>query len=157
MSGEGLDREWVRKALEEKLSGRGERWLHGGFLALAACAVLGALVLGWRTYVELSRRKPFLMHVGSAEGQGYVQFEQPDRGWISPKFPMDGHPEGAWSVELRSGEAEIPGGEIEFSDTSLLPGHFRIRLGTRRFDVMEARLEVDGRPHRWEPAGRANE
>jgi hypothetical protein len=43
----------------------------------------------------------------------------------------------------------IPGGRIEFADTTLMPGRFTIRLGQTVFDVMPSRINVDGQDFEW--------
>jgi hypothetical protein len=64
-------------------------------------------------------------------------------------FDVAGPVARAYRVELVSDDVVIPEGTIEFSDVTILPGRFRIRLGGSEFDVMEARILVDGKEHAW--------
>jgi hypothetical protein len=78
-----------------------------------------------------------------------VQFTQAGRGLTSKSFRIDGHIEKRDVVVLDSPAAAIPGGHIEFADTTLLPGRFTIRLGQIVFDVMVGGIRVDGRFSEW--------
>lgn len=84
-----------------------------------------------------------------ADGQVVAQFTRPDFKLASPEFPVDLPIDKPQAAVLRSHELSIPGCIIEFCDTTTLPGRFRVRIGKSLFDVMEARIEVDGRVFDW--------
>ena len=96
-------------------------------------------------------REPFRLSLEPADGRTVVRFSQPDRGLVSPDFPVDLEIEAPTVVDLRSGAATIPGSTIEFSDTTMWPGRFRIRVGRTLFDVMERGMIVDGVERDWRP------
>jgi hypothetical protein len=123
-------------------------------MILAAVAVL--LVPAWRfgipaarSFVFALRGKPFRMTLTPASGRCLMQFSQPDRGLVSPMFIVDLPVGSPRAIELRSDAIPIPGCKVEFYDTTLLPGRFQLRVGKTLYDVMGARIEVDGKIYRW--------
>jgi hypothetical protein len=89
------------------------------------------------------------MIVEPNDGHATVQFMQPGTGLISKSFSIDGQFEGREVVVLDSPTVTIPGGRIDFADTTLMPGRFTIRLGETIFDVMPRGIDVDGQHFEW--------
>lgn len=115
----------------------------GSCMALLAGAAL--------TVRDATNRQPFRMTLRPADGHAIVQFAQPDRGISSPEFAADLPIDEAHAVDLRSGEVAVPGCRVEFYDTTMLPGRFRLWIGRTYFDVMERGIIVDGKEHDWQP------
>jgi hypothetical protein len=119
-------------------------------VCLAMLAAMVLIVLFAIVGFELLQREPYRLTLKRrADGQVVAQFARPDLKMVSPEFPIDlpiGEPHAAI---LRSRELSIPGCIIEFCDTTILPGRFRVRIGKSLFDVMEARIEADGRVFDW--------
>jgi hypothetical protein len=94
---------------------------------------------------------PFLMVIETDDGVATVQFVQPGKSLVSKslRIDLDRPLEGRHVVALNSPTVTIPGGQIEFADTSLMPGRFKIRLGRTLFDVMPAGIHVDGQHFEW--------
>ncbi len=111
-------------------------------------------VIVWSLMIRALGGEPFRMTVEPDDGQAIVQFVQPDAGLISESFQVKIRCEKHEEIVLSSASAKIPGGEIEFADTTLLPGRFMIRIGGSRFDVMQRRIDVDGKPSDWRPGNR---
>jgi hypothetical protein len=92
---------------------------------------------------------PFQMVVEPGNDHATVQFFQTAAGRASKPFRIDGHFQKREVVILDSPEVTIPGGRIEFADTTLLPGRFTIRLGQAVFDVTQSGITVDGEQFEW--------
>jgi hypothetical protein len=92
---------------------------------------------------------PFQMVIEPGDDQATVQFSNPGSGRRSQQFPVEVNCEQRQVVILDSPSVTIPGGRIEFADTTLLPGRFQIRFGEKVFDVMVGTIEVDGQPFEW--------
>jgi hypothetical protein len=92
---------------------------------------------------------PFQMVVEPNGDYATVQFRQVGAGLASNRFRVDGHFEKREVVILDSPAVTIPGGRIEFADTTLMPGRFTIRIGRTVFDVMPRSIEVDGKQFEW--------
>jgi hypothetical protein len=97
--------------------------------------------------------EPYRMILRPTGGRAVVQFLQPDRDVKSPEFPVNLAVDRSFEIVL-NGDVAIPGGEIEFSDTTFLPGRFKIRIGDTLFDVMEYRIVVNGTDIRWDGVGK---
>ena len=78
-----------------------------------------------------------------------VQFVQPGRDRVSRRFRIEGRFEEREVVVLNSANVTVPGGHIQFTDTTLMPGRFTILIGETVFDVMPGGIDVDGRPFEW--------
>jgi hypothetical protein len=116
--------------------------------AWVALVLLGAALFAHSAWSSL-HRDPFRMTLKPSDGGTVIQFLQPDRGLSSPEFHVDGKVDAPQSVDLRSGDISIPIGKVEFSDTTMYPGRFRIRFGDQEFDVMEPGIEVGSKAHPW--------
>ena len=101
------------------------------------------LVLSW------IQRAPFRMTLRPLDGHTVVQFEQPDRNLLSDEFKVEVRVETPRTFSLRSGTISYPNVTVDFYDTTLLPGRFRIRVGRTLFDVMERGIIIDGNEHEW--------
>jgi hypothetical protein len=125
---------------------------RSGKLALIAGVICSCLVLvtaAAKIAGDAFGRRPFRMTVRPVDGHSVVQFAQPDRGLSSPEFPADLVIEQAHSVDLRSGQVAVPGCRVEFYDTTILPGRFRLWVGRTHFDVMQRGIIVGGEEHDW--------
>jgi hypothetical protein len=126
-------------------------WRNWAIIAIAAAGFsgLGNLVL-LRYYVN---RPPFLLIITPSDHGSIVQFIQPlgfdEKTVVSPKFPVGVEMDEPFIIALISPDCTIPNAAIEFADTTLLPGHFRIRFGDSTIDVMPARIIVDGKNYEW--------
>lgn len=120
---------------------------------LVTCALLGlvaivALTLAASYLFPLNLGPPFLLIVEKNDDGATVQFVKDDVV-KSEKFPISipiSHP---YNMRLTRQTAEVPNGTIEFSDTTVLPGQFRIRFGDDTFDVMWARIIVNDKNYFW--------
>jgi hypothetical protein len=122
------------------------------FVALAVTAILVlALYWLWRSANGL----PYLLHMKASENGAAVQFSMRDSGAgqarVSPIFKVPVSISSDSQITLTSPNVTIPQGLIEFSDTTTMPGRFRIRFGDVVLDVMEARIIADGVSHNWVP------
>ncbi|WP_435016215.1 hypothetical protein TA3x_003779 [Tundrisphaera sp. TA3] len=119
------------------------------FIGLFGCCA--GFVFVARIVVESIQGEPYQMMLRNADGRAVVQFSQPDRGLVSPEFPIDIPIETPRVAVLRSERLDVPGCEVEFFDPTILPGRFQIRIGKVLFDVMPARIVVDDVDHGWKP------
>jgi hypothetical protein len=122
--------------------------------ALIAAVLFGGLLLFLFATARMLKSlngPPFQLVVEQNDDHATVQFMQAQTGLISKVFPIDidRHFEGRQVVVLDSASVIIPGGRIEFADTTLLPGRFTIRVGQTVFDVMQSGIDVDGQPFEW--------
>lgn len=99
--------------------------------------------------VRSVQRSPFRMTLKPSNGRAVVQFGQPDRNLLSDEFNVELWLETPRTFDLRSGAISCPNVKVEFYDTTLLPGRFRIRVGRTLFDVMERGVIIDGYEHAW--------
>lgn len=116
---------------------------------ICACLVLWAAA-GWAVRDALGG-KPFRMMLKPAGDHAVVQFAQPDRELTSPEFPADLLIEEAHAVDLTSGNVAVPGCKVEFHDTTMLPGRFRLWIGRTHFDLMQRGIIVGGKEYDWRP------
>ena len=93
-------------------------------LGLCGGAIVSAIVLS--LMIRTLGGEPFRMTIEPDDGHAMVQFVRPDAGLISESFRVNIACERREEIALDSVEVEIPGGEIEFADTTLLPGRFMI-------------------------------
>lgn len=114
---------------------------------------LVGLVAGFAVLARVihHREPPYRMTLRRVDGQTVVQFTRPGRRLVSPEFPVNLPLADPQVVELHSDDVPIHGCVVEFHDTTLLPGRFRIRIGDRLFDVMERGIEAGGKKVDWEP------
>jgi hypothetical protein len=121
-------------------------------LSVVLCiGLVAALFLVATVGIDAIQGEPYRMVVRCAEGQTLVQFLRTDEGLASPEFRVNMPAASPQEVDLRSGNSVIPGCSIEFSDTTILPGRFKIRIGTTLFDVMERGIFVEGKEFDWQP------
>ena len=112
--------------------------------------VFMATMIGFGMFaMEALQGEPFQMVLKSDGGHSLVQFIQPDRSLISREFPVDLVLDSPQEFELCSNEISLPGCTIEFSDTTMLPGRFQIRIGHALFDVMQRGIIVAGKEYDW--------
>jgi hypothetical protein len=117
-------------------------------LGLFASSV--AIVLFAKFGIDAIQGEPYRMTLRRVNGQSIVQFAQVDIGSVSPQFPVNLPIETQQVVDLRSEDVSIPGCVVEFCDTTMLPGRFKIRIGEVTYDVMEKGIEVAGKVFDWQ-------
>ena len=113
-------------------------------IGFAASSILVAT-----TVFDAIQGEPFKMSLWSEKGESFVQFGLPAEGLTSRKFPVKVPVDAPQVVDLRSRSSAIPGCKIEFFDTTILPGRFKIRIGASLYDVMERGIFVDGKEFEW--------
>jgi hypothetical protein len=117
-------------------------------MLILVCTVgFGILLLSKAIY--LLDDEPYRLTIRPIDGVAEVQFRQPGPHLVSPQFRVDLELESPLTLVLDSCDVKIPGGSIEFCDTSPLPGRFRMTIGRTAFDVMEAYMEVNGTTYGW--------
>ena len=121
---------------------------------LTTIVITIAVLCGLGIWMHYSR-PPFLILVAPYGEGATVQFIQPEGGLegtrvVSPIFTINTPVKQAFQAELTSADVAIPGAVVEFSDTTILPGRFRIRFGDKSFDVMSSRIIVDGQDVGWQ-------
>ncbi|CAN5899174.1 hypothetical protein BH23PLA1_BH23PLA1_08560 [soil metagenome] len=121
------------------------------FLVLSAAVLLLLVLLFATAMVMTNRGEPFRLTIHPDGDHTLVQFSWPNEGLLSPTFRVAVPVDEPQVIVLGRGEVTISGGVVEFSDTTLLPGRFQIRLGETHFDVMSSHLRVDGEKFDWEP------
>jgi len=89
------------------------------------------------------------MEVEPEDDHATVRFIDAGPGLVSDAFQIDRRIAERQVVVLDSDSVTIPGGQIEFSDTTLLPGRFTIWIGPTIFDVMSRGIDVDGEHFWW--------
>ena len=94
---------------------------------------------------------PYEMTLRRSHGRAVVQFARPDRRLVSPEFPINLPIEESRVAILRSDDVAIPNCVVEFYDTTILPGRFKIRIGDTLFDVMERGIIVGDKEYDWQP------
>jgi hypothetical protein len=125
-------------------------WLR---VAVAVVVVIGCFVGLLIVQRHILGGPPIVLRLEREGDHATVQFVHPS--WVgtgiveSQKFPINSQPSAPFVTKLMSSETIVPGGIIEFSDTTMFPGHFRIRFGDRVFDVMSSRIIVDGKDCDW--------
>jgi hypothetical protein len=123
-------------------------------LAYTAVAVLAAAGCFWAAWRSING-PPYVLIITPADEGAAVQFIRPTgsagKDLASPWFVIAGPVSSPSKTVLASAATEVPGGIIEFADTTITPGRFRVRLGGKVFDVMEARIVVDSIDHEWTP------
>jgi hypothetical protein len=106
-------------------------------------------------FVRSVSRPHFLMSVIAQRDSTTVQFIQPlgfnNHRMVSSKFTVLTTVEHSAEFELKNVPTKLNGAVIEFSDLTIPPGRIRIRFGGRIFDVMSARIIVDGKDEVWTP------
>jgi hypothetical protein len=125
------------------------RLRKAALIVMAACGALSLFMIASNALLIWVNKSPFQMVIEPRGDHAVVQFMQPDDGLISQTFPVELRLENRQEIVLSSEAATIPGGRIEFADMTILPGHFRIRIGTALFDVMVRGIEVDGQHFEW--------
>jgi hypothetical protein len=118
------------------------------WIAVAAIVlVLG--VLATASMWQSLNGPPFQMVVEPDDDHATVRFIDTGKGLASDSFRIDRRIGERQVVVLDSDSVTIPGGQIEFADTTLMPGRFTIRIGQTIFDVMPSRIDVDGKHFWW--------
>lgn len=116
--------------------------------AVILCALIVLLVASYVAR-QMLNDPPFRMTIEPEGDHAIVRFFQPGKNLISPPFRTGLRVDRRHEIVLDSRSIEIPGGQIEFWDTTILPGRFTIRLGETLFDVMSAGIDVNGSPTQW--------
>jgi hypothetical protein len=118
---------------------------------LSAIFVFVALVIFSQVVFFLFiRGEPFEMRIKPADVGATVQFSVPSHGIISPEFRVDIQVDRTHQIELRSGDIPIKGCIVESYDTTMLPGMYRIRVGSTQFHLTQNIIEADGKSCDWE-------
>lgn len=108
-------------------------------------------------FIHSASRPHFLMSVIAQRDSTAVQFIQPlgfnNHRMVSPMFTVSTTVERSAEFELKNASTKLNGAVIEYSDLTVSPGRIRIRFGGRTFDVMSARIIVDGKDEVWVPDG----
>jgi hypothetical protein len=117
---------------------------------LSAIVVFVALVILSQVAFFLIRGEPFEMRVSPTNRGAIVQFSMPSKRLISPEFPVDIKVDQTHQFELRSGTIPIQGCVVESYDVTMLPGMYRIRVGSTQFYLTENVIEIDGKSIDWE-------
>jgi hypothetical protein len=118
-------------------------WL-GGMCCIAIFLVTAAMV------IPSVQGSPFEMVLEPSGSGGTVQFVQHERGLVSARFPINVPVARSETIVLDSDRAPIPQGTIGFSDTTVLPGRFKISFGGSEFDVMQRAIVVNGKEYAWQ-------
>jgi hypothetical protein len=116
-----------------------------------AGGVVGVAMLAMMVF-PMFGNSPFVMHVTPDGTRSLVEFRYPDEGLVSPRFEIATTIPQGYTLELASDDLQVPNGSIQFADVTVFPGQFKIRLGGSHFDVMPARIFVDGSEYDWLPA-----
>lgn len=122
---------------------------HRNRLIVAISTVLVLMGLACVLVLRSVQGSPYRMTLKPSDGRAVVQFEQPDRNLLSDEFEIELKLETPRTFELRSGTIPFPDVTVEFHDTTLLPGRFRLRVGNTVFDVMQRAVIIDGHEHKW--------
>ena len=110
--------------------------------------VIFFFILAW----PIINGRPFEMRLFPNDGNTTVQFAMPSKGLVSPTFPVNLSLDQAKTLELRSDSIPIEGCAVEARDTTVLPGMYRIRIGTTHFYLSEVIIRADDEEFRWEPS-----
>jgi hypothetical protein len=113
--------------------------------------VCGVVLLAFGTLLirESVNEPPYRLIVEPNDGHSRVQFRQPGVGLVSDWFLIKMAFAERLEVTLDSISAPIPGGRIQFADTTILPGRFQLQIADDNFDLMERAIYVNGRPSSW--------
>lgn len=122
---------------------------HRNRLIVPISTVLVLMGLACVLVVRSVQGSPYRMTLKPSDGYAVVQFEQPERNLLSDEFKVELKLEAPRTFELRSGTIPFPDVTVEFHDTTLQPGRFRIRVGSTVFDVMQRAVIIDGNEHEW--------
>lgn len=125
------------------------RFKKPGLVALVGACGVALLVVVTPMIRRSVSGPPFRLVIEPAGDQAHVTFLRPGTGLKSRDFAVNMNISKRCEVVLESAAVQIPGGRIEFADTTVLPGRFRLRLGDSRFDVMQVGIDVDGRMSDW--------
>jgi hypothetical protein len=113
-------------------------------LLVGQLAGFAAFVLVAKFGIDAVQPEPYRMTLRRADGRAFVRFARAEVKLVSPEFRVDIPVEKPQEVVLRSDAVAIPGCVIEFCDTTILPGRFKIRIGDALYDVMERGIVVEG-------------
>ncbi|MSR56700.1 MAG: hypothetical protein EXS05_03385 [Planctomycetaceae bacterium] len=117
--------------------------------ALAAGGGLLLMVAATLLLLQEVNGPPFRLIIEPENDHASVQFTQPNARLVSRSFPINLHFDERHEVILDSASVSIPGGRVEFADTTILPGRFKVRFGETLFDVMQNGIEVGGQLTDW--------
>jgi len=123
--------------------------LARSFWIAVAAVVLVSVAFATSKMWQPLNGPPFQMVVEPDENHATVRFIDAVTGLVSDSFRIDRRIAERQVVVLDSDSVTIPGGQIEFCDTTLLPGRFTIRIGPTIFDVMSRGIDVDGEHFWW--------
>lgn len=118
-------------------------------IVVVLCGALAVVATGSAIIRRSASRQPYRLVIEPDDGHSVVHFAQPGRALMSRGFRVDVHVEKRMNLVLDSSSTAIPEGRVEFADTTILPGRFKVRIGQSLFDVMERGLEVDGSSSGW--------
>lgn len=124
--------------------------LRKSLIAALACglAIVVSVVLALAIRSSVSG-PPFRLIIEPEDDHARVHFLQPGTGQVSKTFPISLRLDDRREVVLDSATVAIPSGRIEFADTTILPGRFKLRFGDTLFDVMQRGINVDGQLSEW--------
>jgi hypothetical protein len=126
------------------------RWKTTFRILVALLAGFAAFVLVAKFGIDAGQGEPYSMTLRRTDGQAFVRFARADVKLVSPEFRVDIPLETPRVILLRSDDVSIPGCVIEFFDTTILPGRFKIRIGEVLYDVMERAILVDDKEFDWQ-------
>jgi hypothetical protein len=117
--------------------------------SVVAAVVLVSVAFATARMWQSLNGPPFQMVVEPDDDHATVRFIDAGTGLVSDSFRIDRRVAERQVVVLDSDSVTIPEGQIEFSDTTLMPGRFTIRIGQTIFDVMSRGINVDGEHFWW--------
>ena len=116
---------------------------------LASFGLIAAAVPILREFYRLETTPWYRVTIEGSGGRTLVRFAQPEARLVSPDFFVAGAPSATGTFMVGPGRVMIPGCEHEFWDHSPMGGRQKLRIGGVLFDLMEARVIVDGVDHGW--------
>ena len=119
-------------------------------LLVALLVGFAAFVFAAKFGIDAVQGEPYRMTLRRADGQVIVQFARGDLNLVSPEFPANVPLDTPRVVVLRSHDVSIPGCVVEFCDTTILPGRFKVRIGEVLYDVMVRGIVVDDKEFDWQ-------
>lgn len=121
-------------------------------LLFTLAALFGVYVMTGFGVLFILMGEPYVLLMWPSKDGGTVQFLQRQDANTRLTSPIIDVPvliSEEQEIVLKSRDTIVPHGTVEFVDTTLLPGRFRIRFGDLELDVMEARILVNGGNREW--------
>ena len=115
------------------------------------CIAATAVVMA--SYEVLYGNGPFRIAFTPEPDTTVVQFTYPAEHLQSPIFRVPKFVDDPFESELTSTETILPNATIEFADTTIMPGRFKIRVGDSLFDIMSSAINFNGVNYAWEADG----